>query len=133
MKKNENLRSVLRAATAASALALALGAAMAQGPVQGVPGMPRVDQPNQRLANPGGGGGGGVGITLDLGSIFNAIRNATRKDQPDKEDPKKPPLLQKSAVSITSGSGGNYVIDWVVQYANNTGATQPLKKLPQQS
>lgn len=127
MKKNENLRSVLRAATAASALTLALGAAMAQGPVQGGPGMPRVDQPNQRQDNPGGGGGGGggVGITIDLGSIFNAIRNATRKDQPDKEDPKKPPLLHKSAVTISSGSSGNYVIDWVVQYANNTGATLP--------
>ena len=123
MKQNNHLLNALRLATAASALALAFGAALAQGPVPGVPGIPRIDQPSQRSDNPGG--GGGVGITIDLGSIFNAIKNATRKDRPDKEDPKKPPLLQKSAVAITSGSGGNYVIDWVVQYANNTGATLP--------
>ena len=126
MKKNENLRSVLRAATVASALALALGAAMAQGPVPGAPGIPRVDPPSLRPDKPGSDKpGGGVGITIDLGSIFNAIRNATRKDQPEKEDPKKPPVLQKSAVAISSGSSGNYTIDWVVQYANNTGATLP--------
>ena len=123
MKQNKHLLNALRLATVASALALAIGAAMAQGPISGAPGMPRVDLPNQRPDNPGG--GGGIGINIDLGSIFNAIRNATRKDQPDKEDPKKPPLLQKSAVAITSGSSGNYVIDWVVQYANNTGATLP--------
>ncbi len=125
MNQNKNLLSVLRAATAASALALALGAALAQGPVQGVPGTPRVEQPNQRQDNPNGGGGVGIGINIDLGSIFNAIRNATRKDQPDKDDPKKPPVLQKSAVTVSSGSSGNYTIDWVVQYANNTGATLP--------
>ena len=126
MKKYKNLLSVLRTATAASALALALGAAMAQGPIPGAPGIPRVDPPSLRPDKPGSDKpGGGIGITIDLGSIFNAIRNATRKDQPDKEDPKKPPLLQKSAVSITSGSSGNYTIDWVVQYANNTGATLP--------
>lgn len=126
MKYNKHPLGALRTATAASALALALGTALAQGPIQGpvpgAPGTPRVDQPNQ---SGGGGGGVGIGINIDLGSIFNAIRNATQKDQPEKEDPKKPPLLQKSAVTVSSGSSGNYTIDWVVQYANNTGATLP--------
>lgn len=82
MKQNKHLLNVLRAATAASALALALGAAMAQGPVQGVPGMPRVDQPSQRSDNPGGGGGVGIGINIDLGNVVNLLRNLQKKDDP---------------------------------------------------
>ncbi len=116
MKQNKHLLDMLRAAIAASALVLAFGTALAQGPVQGVPGTPRVDQPNQG----GGGGGVGIGINIDLGSVINIIRNATRRD-----DQTKPPVLQKKAVTVSSGSSGNYTIDWVVQYANNTGATLP--------
>ncbi len=125
MKQNKHvnhithLRHLLRAATAASALALALGTAWAQGPVQGVPGTPRVDQPRQ------GGGGGGIGINIDLGSVFNAIKNATKKDEQPKDDQTKPPVLQKKATTVSSGASGNYTIDWVVQYANNTGSTIP--------
>ena len=88
-----------------------------------MPGTPRVDQPSQ--GGGGGGGGVGIGINIDLGSVFNAIRNATRKDAQDKDDQTKPPVLQKKAVTVSSGSSGNYTIDWVVQYANNTGATLP--------
>ena len=81
MKKNENLRSVLRAATAASALALALGAAMAQVPVPGAPGIPRVDPPSLRPDKPGSDKpGGGIGITIDLGSVVNLLRNLQKKD-----------------------------------------------------
>ena len=124
MKQNKHLLGMLRTATAASALVLAFGAALAQGPIQGPvqggPGTPRVDQPSQS-----GGGGVGIGINIDLGSVFNAIRNATRKDTQDKDDQTKPPVLQKKAVTVSSGSSGNYTIDWVVQYANNTGATLP--------
>ncbi|NQW94869.1 MAG: hypothetical protein HQ446_12725, partial [Polaromonas sp.] len=126
MKQNKHLLNALRLATAASALALALGAAMAQGPVPGAPGIPRVEPPSLRPDKPGSDKpGGGIGITIDLGGIFNAIRNAIQKDPPKKEEPEKPPILHKSAVSISSGSSGNYTIDWVVQYANNTGATLP--------
>ena len=120
MKQNKQLLAMLRITAAASALALVFGPALAQGPIQGVPGTPRVDQPSQ-----GGGGGVGIGINIDLGSVFNAIRNATRKDAQDKDDQTKPPVLQKKAVTVSSGASGSYTIDWVVQYANNTGATLP--------
>ena len=116
MKHNKHLQSMLRAATAVSAMVFAFGAALAQGPIQGGPGTPRVDQPSQG----GGGGGVGIGINIDLGSVINIIRNATRRD-----DQAKPPVLQKKAVTVSSGSSGNYTIDWVVQYANTTGATLP--------
>lgn len=81
MKQNTQLLAVLRAATAASAFVLALGAAMAQGPIPGVPGIPRVDQPSQRPDNPGGGGGVGIGINIDLGSVINLLRDRNKKDQ----------------------------------------------------
>lgn len=110
MTQNKYTRCIL-----AFALGLAYLHAPAQGPVQGpVQGTPRVEQPNQ------GGGGVGIGINIDLGSVINAIRNATRK-----EEPSKPPILQKKAVAVSSGASGNYTIDWVVQYANNTGTTLP--------
>ena len=80
MKQNKQLLAMLRAATAAGALAFALGAAMAQGPIPGVPGIPRVDQPNQRPDNPGGGGGVGIGINIDLGSVVNLLKNLQKKD-----------------------------------------------------
>ena len=66
------------------------------------------------------GGGVGIGINIDIGTIFNAIKNLRKNDEPP-----KPPVLQKKAVTVSSGSSGNYTIDWVVQYANNTGATLP--------
>ena len=119
MKQNEHLLGTLRAAIAASVLGIAFGAAIAQGPIQGVPGTPRIEQPSQ------GGGGMGIGINIDLGSVFNAIKNAAAKNQQDKDDQSKPPVLQKKAVIVSSGASGNYTIDWVVQYANNTGATLP--------
>jgi hypothetical protein len=103
----------------AASLLLSCSASFAQGPAQGGPATPRNDQPSQ------GGGGLGIGINIDLGSVFNAIRNATRKDAQDKDDQTKPPVLQKKVVTVSSGSSGNYTIDWVVQYANNTGATLP--------
>ena len=103
----------------AAALLLSCSAAFAQGPIQGVPGTPRVDQPSQ------GGGGLGIGINIDLGSVFNAIKNAAAKNQQNRDDQNKPPVLQKKAVTVSSGSSGNYSIDWVVQYANNTGSTIP--------
>ena len=121
MKQNKHLLGMLRTATAtaASVLVLAFGAALAQGPVQGGPGTPRVEQPNQ------GGGGVGIGINIDIGSVFNAIKNAAIKNQQKRDEQDKPPVLQKKAVTVSSGSSGNYTIDWVVQYANNTGATLP--------
>ena len=103
----------------AALLLLSCSPALAQGPIQGVPGMPRVDQPSQ------GGGGMGIGINIDLGSVFNAIKNAAVKNQQKKDEQDKPPVLQKTAVTVSSGASGSYTIDWVVQYANNTGATLP--------
>ncbi len=111
MKPHKNLIRLL-AATATLAITLAV----AQGPVQGPTGTPRTETPRQG----GGGGGVGIGINIDIGTIFNAIKNATKKDEQD-----KPPVLQKKAVTVSSGASGNYTIDWVVQYANNTGATLP--------
>lgn len=57
-----------------SAMVLFCASAFAQGPIQVVPGTPRVDQPSQ------GGGGLGIGINIDLGSVFNAIKNAPVKN-----------------------------------------------------
>ncbi len=119
MKRIEKVLRVLCTTTALSTLMLAANMATAQGPVQGVPGTPRVDTPRQ------GGGGSGVGINIDLGAVFNLIKNATKKDDQPKDDQTKPPVLQKTAVTVSSGTSGNYTIDWVVQYANNTGATLP--------
>ena len=72
--------------------------------------------------NSNGGGGLGIGINIDIGTIFNAIKNLKKNDEQPKD---KPPVLQKKAVTVSSGSSGNYTIDWVVQYANNTGVTLP--------
>ena len=72
--------------------------------------------------NSNSGGGLGIGINIDIGTIFNAIKNLKKNDEQPKD---KPPVLQKKAVTVSSGSSGNYTIDWVVQYANNTGATLP--------
>ena len=105
---------MLCTATAASAIAWVAGQALAQA----IPGTPRIDQPSQ-------GGGMGIGINIDLGSVFNAIKNAAAKNQQNKDDQNKPPILQKKAVTVSSGAGGDYTVDWVVQYANNTGATLP--------
>ena len=81
----------------------------------------QVDQgPKPPGGNSNGGGGVGLGITIDVGTIFNAIRNLRKSDEPP-----KPPTLQKKAVTVSSGASGSYTIDWVVQYANNTGATLP--------
>ncbi|NOS98862.1 MAG: hypothetical protein HOP25_10380 [Methylotenera sp.] len=33
------------------------------------------------------------------------------------------PVLQKHATSVSNASGGNYTVDWVVQYANTSGQT----------
>lgn len=64
------------------------------------------------------GGGIGTGIIIDLGVIFNAIKNAIKKQ----DFPSYPPLEKKAEhISI---SGNTYTIDWVVYYANNTNATQ---------
>ena len=72
--------------------------------------------------NSNSGGGLGIGINIDIGTIFNAIKNLKKNDEQPKD---KPPILQKKAVTVSSGASGNYTIDWVVQYANNTGATLP--------
>lgn len=62
----------------------------------------------------------GFGISIDLGSLFGAIRDAVkRQDQQD-----QPPPLAKQAVQVSPVTGGGYTIDWVVQYANTTNATQ---------
>ena len=103
----------------AALLLLSCSPALAQGPIQGVPGVPRVDQPSQ------GGGGMGIGINIDLGSVFNAIKNAAVKNQQKKDEQDKPPVLQKTAVTVSSGASGSYTIEWVVQYSNNTGSTLP--------
>jgi hypothetical protein len=100
-----------RTRTVAAALLFSCGLAFAQHP-----GTPAVEQPRQ---TGGGGGGVGIGINIDLGSLFNAIKNATKKDEQT-----KPPVLQKKAVSVSSGNSGNYTVDWVVQYANNTSLPQ---------
>ncbi len=100
-----------RTRTVAAALLLSCGLAFAQHP-----GTPAVEPPRQ---TGGGGGGVGIGINIDLGSLFNAIKNATKKDEQT-----KPPVLQKKAVSVSSGNSGNYTVDWVVQYANNTSLPQ---------
>ena len=99
--------------------ALASGLVFAQGPAQGTPGTPKPDGPRQ-----GAGGGMGLGISIDLGSVINLIKTVTQKDT-QKDEQEKPPVLQKKAVAVSSGSSGNYTIDWVVQYANNTGAPLP--------
>lgn len=120
MKLNKHMLASLRTGVAASALVVAFGfattQALAQGPVHGTP---RVEQSNQ-----GGGGGIGIGINIDIGSVFNIIKSAINNQQ-KKDEQDKPPVLQKKAVTVSSGSSGNYTIDWVVQYANNTGATLP--------
>jgi hypothetical protein len=100
-----------RTRTVAAALLLSCGLAFAQHP-----GTPAVEPPRQ---TGGGGGGVGIGINIDLGSLFNAIKNATKKDEQT-----KPPVLQKKAVAVSSGNSGNYTVDWVVQYANNTSLPQ---------
>jgi hypothetical protein len=113
-------RTGRRLRSVAVAMLLSCGFALAQqGPI---PGTPRPDTPQQ---GGGGGGGVGIGINIDLGSVFNAIKNATKKDTQNKDDQTKPPVLQKKAVTVSSGASGSYSIDWVVQYANNTGATLP--------
>ena len=72
---------------------------------------PKIEQPRQ---------GGGTGTPFNLTSIFNALKNLVAIDPPQ-----PPPTLHKQATNVSSTSGGNYTIDWVVQYANNTGVTQP--------
>ncbi|MGC8870845.1 MAG: hypothetical protein ACP5PT_07140, partial [Brevinematia bacterium] len=84
-------------------LSFALAQQKEQGPV-----------PNSK----GGGGGFGIGITIDIGAIFNAIKNALKR-----EDLPTYPTLEKKATNISS-SGSTYTIDWVVYYANNTNTTQ---------
>lgn len=113
MLPGQKISRLLRACLTTAALAT--GLVFAQGPAQGTPGTPKPDGPRQ-----GPGGGMGLGISIDLGSVINLIKNATQKDEQD-----KPPVLQKKTVAVSSGSSGNYTIDWVVQYANNTGAPLP--------
>ena len=68
-------KSVL-ARTLATAAALLFSCST--GFAQGVPGMPRVDQPSNQ-----GGGGPGIGINIDLGSVVNLLRNLQKKDDPN--------------------------------------------------
>ncbi|MCL6554785.1 MAG: hypothetical protein K6T56_00330 [Burkholderiales bacterium] len=63
---------------------------------------------------------GGFGLSIDLGSLFGAIRDAVKKSETAEETPP----LAKQAVQVSPVSGGGYTIDWVVQYANNTNAVQ---------
>ncbi len=72
---------------------------------------PKIEQPRQ---------GGGIGNPFNLTGLFSALKNLVAVNPP-----KQPPTLQKQASNVSSTSGGNYTIDWVVQYANNTGVTQP--------
>lgn len=67
---------------------------------------------------------GGFGITIDLGSLMGAIRDAIQKDGQEQDGQDIPPLA-KTAVGVSPVSGGGYTIDWVIQYANTTGTTQP--------
>lgn len=89
------------------AAALASTAALAQIQ-QDIPKPPQESRPR---------GGGGFGLSIDLGSVLNAIRNAV-------EQASLPPPLAKQATAVTPQPGGGYTIDWVVQYANTTNATQ---------
>ena len=108
MKQNNHLLNALRLATVVTALVLAFGAALAQGPVPGMPGVPRVDQPNQRLDNPGG-GGGGVGINIDLGSVINAIRNFNKKDESCNPEVEESARIQFAQAPTATGTLEQFV------------------------
>lgn len=109
MKQNKYLLTVLREATAAGVLALAFGTALAQGPVPGVPGIPRVDQPSQRSDNPSGGGGAGVGINIDLGSVINAIRNFNKKDESCNPEVEESARIQFTQAPTATGTMEQFV------------------------
>lgn len=94
--------------------ALLVAASFAAAQIQ-TPGTPRTEPRG------GGGGGVGVGINIDLGAIFSAIKNL----QNNEDEPKNnPPALNKVATDVSLSTGG-YTVNWVVQYANTSGAVLP--------